>query len=170
MRPKSNRLLALLLPLALAALFVAPASAQNAAGAQPAKPPQPIPSPSAPATAQHTTFIVTTNKKGQVVTVKGEVKDHDAAFNLMTYGNAVQMFIRTTDGRAIPGRYRVTYDYAPETKDVRRNVALIAADDADANAIGAVDRLAAVDRKNAERAKALRKAKGSQATAKPAAR
>jgi hypothetical protein len=88
----------------------------------------------------------------------------------MTYGNAVQMFIRTADGRAIPGRYRVTYDYAPETKDVRRNVALVAADDTDANAPGAVDRLAAEERRNTEHAKAQRKAKGAQATAKPAAR
>lgn len=133
-----------------------PADAQSA---RPAAQPTAVQTPPPPATAQHTAFIVSTNKKGQVVTVKPERKDRDAAFNMMTYGNALQMFIRTPDGRAIPGRYRVSYDYSPQTKDVKRNIALISAGGVDPEAVGAVDRLAAVERQNAERAKQARKTK-----------
>jgi hypothetical protein len=146
-------------------LFTTSASAQSAHSAKPT----PWPSPPAPATALHTAFIVATNKKGQVVTVKAEQKDRDAAFNLMTFGNAEQMFIRTADGGAIPGRYRVTYDYAPETKEVKRNIALVSAGGVDPEALGAVDRIAADRRRLAERASKARKAKASLAPAKPAA-
>ena len=139
-----------------AALLGLPVAAQSA---QPAAQPAAVRTPAPPATAQHTAFIVATNKKGQVVTVQAEHKDRDAAFNMMTYGNALQMFIRTADGRAIPGRYRVTYDYSPQTKDVKRNIALVTAGGVDPDALGAVDRLAAVERQHAERAKQARKTK-----------
>jgi hypothetical protein len=148
-------------PLALGALFFSavplglPAAALSA---QPAVRPAAVRTPAAPATAQHTAFIVATNKKGQVVTVRAERKDRDTAFNMMTYGNALQMFIRTADGRAIPGRYRVTYDYSPQTKDVKRSIALVAAGGVDPDALGAVDRMAALERQRAERAKQARKA------------
>jgi hypothetical protein len=151
--------------LAFVMLLTSSASAQSAQSAKPT----PWPSPPAPATALHTAFIVATNKKGQVVTVKAERKDRDPAFNLMTFGNAEQMFIRTADGGAIPGRYRVTYDYVPETKAVRRNIALVSAGGVDPEAIGAVDRIAADRRRLAERARKARNAKASPAPAKPAA-
>jgi hypothetical protein len=145
--------------LAAALLATLPASAQGAK-------PTVFPSPPQPATAQHTAYIVTTNKKGQVVTAKSEQNDRDKAFDLMTYGNALQMFIRTADGGAIPGRYRVTYDYSPETKSVKRNVALVAADGASADAPSAVDRMRADEQRSAERAKQARKAKSSPAPAR----
>jgi hypothetical protein len=149
---------AVALGLCAAALFGLPANAQSA---KPGARPTAFPTPPPPKTALHTSFIVATNKKGQVVTVQAEKKDRDSAFNLMTYGNALQMFIRTASGEAIPGRYRVTYDYLPETKSVRRNVALVGAGGVDPDAIGAVERLRNDERRAAERAKAAKKARPS---------
>jgi hypothetical protein len=65
----------------------------------------------------------------------------------MTYGNALQAFIRTPDGSAIAGTYRLTYDYDPKTKLVRRGVGLVRSGGVDPNALGAVDKMAALDRK-----------------------
>jgi len=62
----------------------------------------------------------------------------------MTYGNALQAFIRTEDGRSIPGTYRLSYDYDPRTKMVRRSVALLKAGGVDPNRISAVDEMAAI--------------------------
>jgi hypothetical protein len=69
-------------------------------------------------------------------------------FNAQTYGNALQAFIRTPDGKAIVGTYRLTYDYNPQTKRVRRDVALIKAGGVDPNAKGAVDEMEEVARKH----------------------
>jgi glucose/arabinose dehydrogenase len=142
------------------------------AAAKPQAPATPIPSallnPPKPTTAQHADYIVTTNKKGQVVTVKPGKQAADKAFDAMTMGNATQMFIRTPEGLSIAGTYRVTYDYSPETKDVKRTVAIITAGGVDPDAIGAVDRMIEIDRKNAERAKQARaNAKASPAAATP---
>ena len=169
----SARAFALALAFALLAfaLHVSPASAQSTtpAGRATARPTA-FPSPPPPATAQHTSYIVTTNKKGQIVTAKAEKQDRDAAFNLMTHGNVLQMFIRTAGGDAIPGRYRVSYDYAPETKSVRRSIALVSAGGVDPDALGAVDRMIADERQRAERAKKAPKPKAAATAAPKAAR
>lgn len=94
--------------------------------------------PHAPTTRQHTEFTVETNKRGQVTRATGVVRSDDSGFNAITYGNALQTFIRTPDGRAIPGVYRLTYDYDPRTKGVHRSVALVRMGHVNANAPGAV--------------------------------
>jgi len=110
----------------------------------------PAPAPAvadAPGKPEHTEFTVETNQKGQVTRVRSGKPSPDPAFNAMTYGNALQAFIRTADGHAIAGKFRLTYDYDPTTKRVRRGVALIRAGGVDPKALGAVDAMAAADRK-----------------------
>ncbi len=108
-----------------------------------------LPAPRAPATAQHTEFVVEVNGKGQVVRIRSGVPSRDGAFNTMTYGNALQVFIRTHDGRAISGLYRLSYDYDPKDEIVTRHVALIRAGGVDPKALGAVDEMKALDRRKA---------------------
>ncbi len=97
----------------------------------------------APRAAQHTEYVVEVNRKGQVTRIRSGKSSRDLAFNTMTYGNALQAFIRTADGRSIPGTYRLAYDYAPKTRNVRRSVALLHAGGVNADALGAVDRMTA---------------------------
>lgn len=104
-----------------------------------------------PRVPEHTEYIVEVNRKGQVTRVRSGKTSADLAFNTMTYGNALQAFIRTGDGQAVSGTYRLAYDYAPKTKKVRRSVALLHAGGVDANAAGAVDRMTA-DARNREQA------------------
>jgi len=89
----------------------------------------------------HTEFVVAVNKLGQVTHVISAKPSKDKTYNLQTYGNAMQAFIRTPDGKAISGSYRLTYDYNPKTARVRRNVALVKAGGVDANAPGAVTQM-----------------------------
>jgi hypothetical protein len=91
-----------------------------------------------PTTAVHTEFVVETNHLGQVTRVRSGTSSKDGAFNAMTYGNALQAFIRTETGRAIAGTYRLDYDYDPRRKAVRRSVALVRAGGVNPNARGAV--------------------------------
>jgi len=84
-----------------------------------------LPSPKLPTTALHSEVVVEVNKKGQVVRVKSTKPSKMQGFNLETYGNALQMWIRKPDGTATVGLYRVTYDYDPKTKRVTRRVALV---------------------------------------------
>ncbi len=100
--------------------------------------------PHTPATAVHTEFMVEINRKGQVTRVRSGKSCPDLAFNAMTYGNALQAFIRTQDGRAIPGTYRLSYDFDPKTKIVHRSVQLVKAGGVDPNRISAVDEMAAI--------------------------
>jgi len=100
-------------------------------------------SPRVPSAPQHTEYVVEVNRKGQVTRVRSGKSSRDLAFNTMTYGNALQAFIRTADGKAIPGTYRLAYDYAPKSKNVHRSVALLRAGGVNANAQGAVDRMTA---------------------------
>jgi hypothetical protein len=87
----------------------------------------------------HTEYIVAINKLGQVTHVISGKVSKDKTYNLQTYGNAMQAFIRTADGKAISGRYRLTYDYNPKTTRVRRDVELIKVGTVDPNAEGAVN-------------------------------
>jgi hypothetical protein len=56
----------------------------------------------------------------------------------MTYGNALQAFIRTDTGTAVAGTFRLIYDYDPHRKAVKRSVALLHAGGVNPNAAGAV--------------------------------
>ncbi len=105
--------------------------------------------PRVPSTPEHTEYVVEVNRKGQVTRIRSGKPSRDLAFNTMTYGNALQAYIRTTDGRALAGTYRLVYDYAPKTKNVHRSVALLHAGGVDPGAIGAVDQMTA-DARNAE--------------------
>jgi hypothetical protein len=85
----------------------------------------------------HTEYVVAINKLGQVTKIVSGKPSKDKTFNLQTAGNALQAFIRTPDDKAIPGTYRLTYDYNPKTTRVRRDVALVHAGGVDVNARGA---------------------------------
>ncbi len=104
--------------------------------------------PHTPSSAVHTDFMVEINRKGQVTRVKSGKSCPDLAFNAMTYGNALQAFIRTEDGRAIPGVYRLSYDFDPRTKMVHRSVALVKVGGVDPNKMSAVDEMAAIARRH----------------------
>ncbi len=103
--------------------------------------------PRVPRTPEHSEYVVDVNRKGQVTRVRSGKPSSDLAFNTMTYGNALQAFIRTPDGHALAGIYRLFYDYTPKTKNVHRTVALIRAGGVNENALGAVDRMTADARK-----------------------
>jgi hypothetical protein len=89
--------------------------------------PHAIPTPVLPNQKLQTEFVVEVNSKGQVVRVKSGKDCKNYTFNAQTYGNVLQMWIRHPNGTAEVGLYRVTYDYNPKTKKVRRSIALIRA-------------------------------------------
>jgi hypothetical protein len=111
--------------------------------------------PRTPTATEHTEFVVEVNKKGQVARVRNGVSSSNASFNSMTYGNALQAFIRTPDGNAISGLYKLSYDYDPKTKLVKRDVALIRAGGVNPNALGAVVEMQQIAQKRAAEQKAL---------------
>ncbi len=121
----------------------------------------------APKTALHTVYTVTTNKLGQVTGVKATKRSKDNTFNLQTYGNALQSFIRTEDGKAIPGTYTLTYDYNPQTRRVHRNVALVHAGGVNENAEGAALVMMDVARREAAAAAKARHAAHASPSPQP---
>jgi hypothetical protein len=86
---------------------------------------QPMSSIKLPSVPLHTEFVVEVNKKGQVVKSKPSKLSKVDTFNLQTYGNTLQMWIRKPDGSADVGTFRVSFDYDPKTKKVSRNIALV---------------------------------------------
>ena len=68
----------------------------------------------------HTEYVVAVNKLGQVTRIISGKGSKDKTYNLQTAGNALQAFIRTPDGKAISGSYRLTYDYNPKTARIHR--------------------------------------------------
>jgi hypothetical protein len=80
----------------------------------------PMPTPNFPNKPLHVQLLVEVNRHGQVVRVAHGSLSGDRAFDTMTLGNAMQMWIRRPDGSAETGLYRVTYDYNPRTHDVAR--------------------------------------------------
>jgi hypothetical protein len=104
--------------------------------------------PRVPSTPEHTEYVVEVNRKGQVTRIRSGKASRDLAFNTMTYGNALQAYIRTPDGHAVAGSYRLAYDYAPKTKNVHRSVALLHAGGVNPGALGAVDQMTADARKS----------------------
>jgi hypothetical protein len=99
--------------------------------------PAPLPTPNLPSRPLHSVMEVEVNNRGQVVRIKGGQLSHDATFDTITIGNALQMWIRHPDGSATAGLFRVTYDYDPHTHNVARHVALISAGGVWANQTGA---------------------------------
>jgi hypothetical protein len=80
-----------------------------------------------PTVPLHTEAIVEVNKKGQVVRIKSTKTCKVQSFNIQTFGNALQMWIRRPNGTAQVGLYRVSYDYDPKTHGVTRSIALVSA-------------------------------------------
>jgi hypothetical protein len=99
----------------------------------------------------HTEFVVAVNKLGQVTSIISAKPSKDRTFNLQTGGNALQAFIRTPDGKAISGSYRLTYDYSPKTTRVHREVVFVKAGGVDAGAPGAVNKMLDDVQKHAKR-------------------
>jgi hypothetical protein len=120
-----------------------------------------------PPAAEHTEFTLEVNAKGQVTKVDSARASKDRVFNTMTYGNVIQTFIRTPDGHAVSGLYRMSYDYDPKTQRIRRTVALIRAGGVDPKAPGAVAKMAQINLKNAQ---LIQKSLQAQAKAAAAAR
>lgn len=105
-----------------------------------------------PKVALHTEFLVEVNKYGQVARVRSAPKwSKNVSFNEHTYGNALQAFIRTPDGKAVPGIYKLTYDYNPKNARVRRDVVLVKRGGVNANAKGAAVQMMEIARKNRNR-------------------
>ena len=94
-----------------------------------------------PTVPLHTEYVVLTNKMGQVTRVTSGKLSKNRVYNIQTMGNALQAFIRTEEGGAIAGKYRLTYDYNPKTTRIHRDVAFLQANDIDANAEGAANRM-----------------------------
>lgn len=105
---------------------------------RPTPPERPTP-PAAAARGRHARYIVEVNAKGQVSKVRFRARSRDPRFDAITYGNVVQIFVRRSDGRAIAGVYRVSYDYNPKTQLVQRHVRLIRSGGVDSSALGLVD-------------------------------
>jgi hypothetical protein len=126
---------------AAAARFVLLASCfAGLAGATPAPHSSALPI-RVPGVALHAEYEVEVNRLGQVTRVAQSKITRDSGFNIQTYGNALQVVIRTDDGKAVAGKYRLTYDYDPATVKVRRRVELLQRGGVDADAPGAVTRM-----------------------------
>jgi hypothetical protein len=102
----------------------------------------------APTKPLHVELIVEVNRLGQVARVRSIKPSHNVPFDTHCYGNALQAFIRTPDGHALSGTYRLIYDYDPKTSNVRRDVALVKAGGVDPNAKGAADDMMEIARHN----------------------
>jgi hypothetical protein len=119
-----------------------------------------------PKTALRTIYVVDVNKFGQVTGAKPQVKSKDANFNIQTYGNALQAFIRTPDDKAISGVYTLTYDYSPKTRKIDRSVALVHPGGVNPDAEGAA--LVMIDAVKKQQAAAAAAAAKAAAPKKPA--
>jgi hypothetical protein len=123
--------------------IVAAASIPAFAATTPTPSPTPhamrVPTVHLPNVPLHTEVVVEVNKKGQVVRVKSTKPCKVQSFNVQTFGNALQMWIRRRDGSAEAGLYRVYYDYDPKTAQVSRRVALISSGGSWANEQGAAN-------------------------------
>ena len=100
--------------------------------------PKPIPTPKLPTKPLHARLQVEVNDRGQVVAVVHGTLTGDKAVDTMLVGNALQSFIRTSDGRSVPGLFWLRYDYNPRTKKVVRTPSLIKAESTWAHDPGAV--------------------------------
>jgi len=115
----------------------------------------------------HTVYVVAVNKLGQVTNAKAMSLSKNVTFNVQTYGNALQAFIRTSDGTAISGLYTLTYDYDPKTRGIARSVALMHAGGVDPNAKGAALVMMDAAKKQAEKEAAAAAAKAKHSAPAP---
>jgi hypothetical protein len=109
----------------IALVAVALMMSSSPARAQTAPAPHPSATPVLPKVPLHGEVFVETNKLGQVSRITSIKPSQDKGFNTEIYGNAAQAFIRTPNGDAVPGLYRLSYDYDPATKKLRRSVDLV---------------------------------------------
>jgi hypothetical protein len=140
-----------------AAFFIAPALAFAAQTK-----PVPVPVPNLPHKPLHVQLLVQVNKQGQVVRVEHGTLSGDQAFDMMTLGNAMQMWIRRPDGSAQTGLYRVTYDYNPRTRDVARVPSLVRSGGNWANKPGAATLIIQDARRQVQKAEARLRAEQEQ--------
>ena len=117
----------------------------------------------------HSEFTVEVNRLGQVTRVRTVKPSHDPLFDAHTYGNALQAFIRTTDGHVVLGTYRLTYDYDPVTLRVRRDVALVRVGGVNPNAKGAATEMIEIARRNGAKLHAAQASRTPAAAPSPAA-
>lgn len=147
------RIPSLVFALVLAVTAAAPAATPKPKAAAPARiDVQKLqPKELAPKKTLHVEYVVEVNKYGQVARVRSVKPSHDEAFDAHSYGNALQAFIRTPDGHAIAGSYRLTYDYDPKTLRVHRDVALVKAGGVNPNAEGAAISMMKIAARNRNR-------------------
>lgn len=147
------RIPTLAVALVLAATVAAPAASPQPKASMPARiDVQKLqPKELAPKKQLHVEYVVEVNKYGQVARVKSVKPSHDEAFDAHTYGNALQAYIRTPDGHALAGSYRLTYDYDPNTLRVHRDVALIKGGGVNPNAVGAANDMMKIAARNRNR-------------------
>ncbi|MGH7736876.1 MAG: hypothetical protein ACREMP_03235 [Candidatus Tyrphobacter sp.] len=100
-----------------------------------------------PSVPLRTTFLVEVNHKGQVVRVTSAHGCRYQFFNVQTYGNVLQMWIRHPDGSADVGLYRVSYFYNPRTRTISRHVAIVKRGGRWANSQGAADAMLDIARR-----------------------
>lgn len=138
--------------LALATLLLLPAMPAVAATPAPAAAhPAVLPTPTLPKQRLHTEFVVQVNDKGQVVGIVKKKGCPNLFFNTQTFGNVLQMWIRHPDGTAQTGLYKVSYDYNPSTKRVRRSIALLSSGGTWADKPGAATAMMDAANKEAQR-------------------
>lgn len=136
---------------AFVALPLAGICALPAVAAQALPTPDPHATAIVPKVPLHTEIFVEVNKYGQVSRMVSFKPSKDVPFNTQTYGNAEQAFIRHPDGSAVPGLYRLSYDYNPATKNVKRSVLLVRAGGVDPNKPGLVTVMETDMKQRAER-------------------
>jgi hypothetical protein len=144
-----------------AAAFVLPLAAFSATPK-----PIPIPTPNLPHKALHVQLIVEVNNRGQVVRVDHGTLSGDTAFDTMTLGNAMQMWIRHPNGTAQTGLYRVSYNYNPSTRNVTRVPTLIKAGGSWAHKPGAATMIINDARREVRKAEARLRAEQAKARAR----
>lgn len=154
----------------LAALAAVPGGhAMAASTPAPSPAPHAMPSVPYPKVPLHTEAVVEVNKKGQVVRIKSTKQSKSRAYNVQTFGNALQMWIRHPDGTAEVGLYRVTYDYDPKTSKIDRHVTIISSGGSWANDQGAATVMMEIARKQAaeaQKAAAAQQKKAQEQNAK----
>jgi hypothetical protein len=95
------------------------------------------------------------------VRVKSSKPTKYSTFNVQTYGNAMQMWIRRPDGTATVGLFKVTYDYDPKTHKISRNIALLSTGGSWANDEGAANAMLDLAKKEALEAQKRRQSQSS---------
>ncbi len=165
------------LPVLTLAAMLAVTAAASAATPAPAPAPAPTrinveslqPKELAPKVHLHSEYIVEVNKLGQVARVRSVKPSKNPTYDAQTYGNALQAFIRTPDGNALAGTYRLTYDYNPKTMHVHRDVALVKAGGVNPNAQGAALQMMEIAKRNSKHpAAGTEKQPAAGASASPA--